>query len=213
MLALFALLLAGQNARAESDLGLWLSATVGKELGKRVEISVQEEFRFDQNISRLEEFLTEAAGAFRLHKVLRADLGFRIDYERDKTGLLVRRLMVFVAVRPRVRVGPVEIAYRGRFQAEARGALDEEDYRYALRNRIGVALVATRPWRPALSAEMFHRLGDGDTIRLQKVRLTAGVERELGDHEVQVYYRVEVAQDDPRDPTPHIIGISYQYMF
>ena len=203
--------LLGRSVHAESDVGLWLAASLDKKLGKRFDVSLEEEVRFDHDISRLEEFFTEASVTYRPHKLLRADLGLRVGYERNKAGVLERRLLGFAALRPRVRAGPIEISYRGRFQRESRGAFADDDWRNTLRNRITIALVKTDPWVPAVAAETFHRLGDGETIQFQKLRLTAGIERGLGDHEVEVYYRLEVLQNDPEDPTLHIIGIAYHY--
>jgi hypothetical protein len=46
---------------------------------------------------------------------------------------------------------------------------------------------------------------------LHKLRLTAGVGYELGDHQVELFYRVEIPQDDPTDPVLHILGLGYEY--
>jgi hypothetical protein len=86
-----------------------------------------------------------------------------------------------------------------------------EDLRHTLRNRLAAEYEGSKPIVPAVSVESFHRLGDGDTIHLRKIRLTAGASYDFGDHEVELFYRVELAQYDPLDPTPHIIGMGYRF--
>jgi hypothetical protein len=203
--------LVAANARAESDVQLWLEAGVAKKLSKRFELAFDQHLRFDEDLSRLQAIMPELTLSYRLHKMLKLALGYRFQYERDKNGELVIRHRGTIDVRPRYEIGPIELSLRARFQEEVRGSFASDDLRHTIRNRFAVALVGTKPWQPAISAEPFHRLGDGDTIRLQKVRLTAGVSYDFGDHEAEVYYRVEVAQDDPTDPTPHIMGVGYHY--
>jgi hypothetical protein len=205
-----ALVLAAAPARAETDLQTWFEAGLGRRLGKRVDLSFEQHLRFDQDVSRLQAVMPELGLAYRLHKLVRFGLGYRFIYERDKDGVLVIRHRLHAEARPRYELGPVEISYRLRYQEQIRDAT-ADGLRHTLRNRLQVALEKTRPWIPAVAAETFHRLGDGEAIRLRKLRLTAGVGYQLGDHEIELFYRVEILQDDPDDPIPHILGLGYEY--
>lgn len=204
-------LLAAPAGRAEADVQLWMEAGVSRQLDKRFELSFEQHLRFDQDVSRVQAVMPELSLSIRLHELLRLGLGYRFQYERDKDGVLVVRHRGHVDLRTSYDVGPLEVSYRARFTEEVRGSFASDDLRHTFRNRLAIELEATDPWAPAVAAETFHRLGDGDTIRLQKLRLTAGISRELGDHEIDLFYRVEVAQDDPTDPTPHIIGVGYHH--
>jgi hypothetical protein len=205
-----ALLLAASPVRAETDLQTWLEAGVGRRLAKRVDLSFEGHLRFDQDVSRLQAVMPELGLSYRLHKALRLGLGYRFIYERDKNGVMAIRHRLQAEARPRFELGPVEVSYRLRYQGQIRDAI-ADGLRHTLRNRLQVALGALRPWTPAIAAETFHRLGDGEGIRLRKLRLTAGVGYQLGDHEIGLFYRVEILQEDPRDPIPHILGLAYEY--
>jgi hypothetical protein len=198
-------------AHAESDLQLWLEPGIAKRFDKRWELSFDQHLRFDQNLSRVQAVMPELALAYRLHKLLRVGIGYRLQYERNKDGVMVLRHRGQVEVRPRYEIGGVQLTHRLRFQEEVRGSFASDDLRHTIRNRLAIALEVTKPLVPAISAETFHRLGDGDTIHLQKIRLTAGASYELDDSEIELFYRIEVAQYDPTDPTPHIIGVGYRY--
>lgn len=198
-------------SHAESDVQLWLEPGISMKLAKRLELSFDQHLRFDQDLSRVQAIMPELALAWRLHKKLRVGVGYRLQYERNNDGDLELRDRGHVEVRPRYKIGDVELTYRARYQLEVRGSWASEDLRHTLRNRFGVAYEGAKPVIPAVSVEPFHRLGDGDTIHLRKVRVTAGATYDFGDHEVELYYRIEVAQYDPMDPTPHIIGVGYRF--
>ena len=204
------LLLGAAPARAESDLQAWFEVGLGRRLHKRLDLSFEGHLRFDQDVSRLAAAMPELTLAFRLHKLLRLGLGYRFIYERDNDGVLVIRHLPFVQARARYELGPVELTYRLRYQVQIRGSISDE-LRHTVRNRLQVALKETKPWIPEIAAELFHRLGDGEAIRLQKLRLTAGVGYGFDDHQIELFYRVEILQNDPDDPTPHIIGLAYEY--
>ena len=61
--------------------------------------------------------------------------------------------------------------------------------------------------------ELFHDLGDGETVNFRKLRYTFGTEVELGDHELELYYRIDDPQDNPFEATEHILGLGYQISF
>lgn len=205
-----ALLLAAAPTRADADLQTWFEVGVSRQLHKRVDLSFEQHLRFDQDASRLQAVMPELALSYRLHKLVRFGLGYRFLYERDKDGVLVIRHRFHAEARPRYQLGPVEVSYRVRYQEQLRGPI-ADGLRHTLRNRLQVALETTRPWTPAVAAETFHRLGDREAIRFHKLRLTAGVGYELGDHQVELFYRVEIPQDDPTDPVLHILGLAYEY--
>jgi hypothetical protein len=203
------LLFTARSARAEDELQLWLEAGVAKELNKRFEVSFDQHLRFDQDISRAQSIMPEAGISMRVRKFLRLSLGYRLMYERNKLRQFEVRHRGFGDVRPRLKLGAIELNYRLRYQVEARPA---NDPRHTVRNRIAVELSRTAPWVPAISAESFHRLDDGP-VRLSKIRLTAGISYKFFNQEIELAYKVEVAQEDPTDPTPHVIGVGYHYTF
>jgi hypothetical protein len=204
----FAVALAGlpAAARADADPQLWLEAGGAWNLDKRFELSFDQHLRFDQDVSRLHSVMPELGVSYRLYDKVRVGIGYRFIYERDSAGSLEARHRPHGEGRVRHDVGPFELSYRLRFQAELRPG---DDVRHTLRNRVAVQLEETRPWTPTIAAEVFHRLAGDEPVEWRKLRLTAGVARELGDHEIELYYRVEILQLDPADPIPHVVGIGY----
>jgi hypothetical protein len=203
--------LAPSLARADSDAQLWLAAGASHDLTRRVAIELEQELRFDQDMSRVAAVLPELRAGVEVVSWLRLGGGYRFAYERDGSGDLVIRHRLDAEARPRVELGPVRLGYRLRFQEQLRGADGMDGFRHTLRNRVDARWRVARRLAPGASAEAFHSLGDGEAIRLHKLRFTFGTAIDLDTHEVELFYRLELPRDDPDDPTLHIVGLAYAF--
>lgn len=209
-LLLVAVVAVSPPARAESDAQLWLEAGASHDLSRRFELRFEQELRLDQDMSRVAAVLPGLRAGVEVVSWLRLGGGYRFAYERDGSGDMVIRHRLDAEARPRVDLGPVRLGYRLRYQEQLRGADGMDGFRHTLRNRVDVRWRIARRWGPEAAAEAFHSLGDGETIRLHKVRLTIGGAVDLDTHELELFYRLELPQDDPDDPTLHIVGLGYQ---
>ncbi len=199
------------TAHAESDVQLWFEAGLTKRVTRRIDVSLDQMLRFDQDVSRVEAVMPEAAATYRFHRMFRMSVGYRFIYGRDGDGEMVLRNRAFIDARLRHDVGPVQLTYRLRFQEEVRGSFSPEDLRHTLRNKLEGTLKLRKRWDASLSGETFHRLGDGDAVHLRRIRLLAGISYDRKKHTTTVFYGIEVAQVDPTAPTPHIIGVDYAF--
>lgn len=210
MLALAGLGAGAASARAD-DVQLWVAAGLEQPLARRLTLKVEPQLRLDRDLSRLAAVLGFVGVRYRVAEGLRVGAGYRAEYERNGDGELVLRHLLAADVSARRRLGPLQLSYRLRLQEQLRpGAGDFA--RATLRNQVALALPRWRRLRPAAALELFHALGDFDGATLDKVRLTAGVELDAeGGHSVEVFYRLELPQDDPTEPNAHIFGLTYLY--
>ena len=196
-------------ADVRADAQLWLEGGASLKAAKRVEVDVSPQVRFDQDVSRFSAFLPELTVHYRFERWLRAGAGYRLEYERDNDGVLVVRHRVSTDVRVRAALGNVRFDNRLMVMEQFRP--DTKDpYRAVIRERLVVSYQGFEAWAPFMSAEPFFILGDLDQFSYQKLRLTAGVDRGLRDHEVEVFVRAEL-HADAMDPTFYILGLGYHY--
>lgn len=210
LLGLLGLVLAGE-ARAESDVQLWTKAGVSGEVAEDVDFGVDLHLRFDENVSRVESLMPDAEIQYALQKWLRLGAGYRFQYMRNGDGDLVVRHRLHAEGSLRLDLDDVRLEYRLRFQEQIRPSSNDTT-RQSLRNRAKASYRGVDRWTPAATAELFHALGDGDTIHLDKYRLTAGIAYERKKWEVGVFYGLEVPVNVPIDEieaTLHIIGVGY----
>lgn len=204
-----ALGLAAAPAAAESQL--WLEAGVRHDVSKRLELGFDQHLRFDADISRVGSFMPEPGLAYKVKKWLRLGGGYRLEYERDKDGVMVVRHRLFAWGRLRHDAGDLRLGYRLQLQEQIRPDANPVN-RHVVRNRGELSYRGLGAVVPSGEIELHHILGEeGNTAHLGKVWLTAGVGYERGDVSFDVYYRAEVAQYDPDDPTVHILGVGAHY--
>ena len=188
-------------AAARADVELWTELGVRRDLGRHVQLSLDQQVRFDANVSRIGALIPEAGASIRLTRWLRASGGYRLEYERDKSGDLVLRHRPFASARGRVDLGPLRAEPRLQLQDDIRP--DKMDvHRPAARLRLAVSYRGARRWVPEASAETFHRTSD---LRADKLWLTLGGAR-TGPREVEAFYRLELA---PGEPLVSIVGLAF----
>lgn len=212
-IALSSLLAAPEEARAQSDVQLWTSASLRYRPARRVRIELEQNLRFDENISRLSSAMPGISVSYDPVRALRLGVGYRFIWERgDSSFGSAHRLHADARVRG--DVGRVSFSYRLRFQEKLVGEDGDGDgleTRHTLRNRVGLAVDTDSLVTPTLSAELYTRVGHGEGATLRKWRLTMGVDLDLDDHRVNLFYRVEASIEDEQDPTLHILGIGYRF--
>lgn len=76
-------LVSAQETKVVRDLRLWTGAKIQKTFAKDWTISLEEEIRFKNNISEINNFFTEVGLRYRINKNFALGGGFR--YTQDKT--------------------------------------------------------------------------------------------------------------------------------
>ncbi len=194
-------------AHAQNETQLWLAASATYKVSKPLRFSVTLHLRFDDDIARVAATMPEAEVQYRLLPWLRLQAAYRLARERNKDGAFENRHRLTGDVRGLFDMETIRFGYRLRFQETIR----PNNNRYAVRNRFQGSYRQFERARPFAALETFHRLGDGESIRLRKYRFTIGSGVPLGGHDVTVFYRIELPQDNPGDPTVHIVGLGYGY--
>ncbi|MDQ3341337.1 MAG: DUF2490 domain-containing protein [Myxococcota bacterium] len=186
------------------DLQLWAELGAKRKLSTRFAVTFDQHLRFDEDISRVSAVMPEAAVHVEA-RMFRASAGYRLEYERDRSGDLVIRHRFHAALRTRLELEPVRIDHRLQLQEQLRPASMDE-LRHTVRNRIEVSYRGFKRWSLAGSAEVFHDLDNGDAIHLDKSWLSVGGGYRKSGRDTDVFYRLELPHHDARSPIVHIFG-------
>lgn len=201
------LLLTATAARA--DVELWNELGVKYDVSDDVAVTFDQHIRFDQDVSRLGSFMPELGAGYRPKKWIGFAIGYRLEYERDNDGNMRTHHRFFARIRPRYDVGKVRFDYRLQLQDTLRPDDPDDRWRQTVRNRLDVSYREYKPWFPSVSAETHNTIDQN--FQLAKIWLTAGVAYSKKKEEVEIYYRAELPQADPMDPTVHIIGAAFHH--
>jgi len=193
-------------ARADNETQLWLSAQLRLRFTREVHLDIEQNLRFDDDVSHLGRVMPEAALGVRLTGWLRLSVGYRYAWVNDNNPDSRHRL--HGEARFGDSVGHFRWVTRVRYQATLR---DGRDTRHTLRGLFGVGIPNSSPVMPYLSMELFTDIDAYYGFSNRAWRGTAGIEIETRRHTLDLYYRLEIPMNDDRDPTLHIIGLSYGY--
>jgi hypothetical protein len=195
---------------ARGDVQQWTELGISTSLSKRWTLAFDQHLRFDQDISRVDSVMPEAAATYRVRKWLRVGAGYRLQYTRDGDDELVLRHRFHALVRARYDLGDVRLQYRIQYQEQLRPDAKDE-HRHTLRNRIEATYRHFEQWSPGASFETFHAIDKGDLVHTDKLRIKAGLEHDRNHWALELYYCAELPVEDAFDPVRHIVGVGVHY--
>jgi hypothetical protein len=200
----------GRVTRAETDGQLWLSAGVSWQLVKRVEVAFDQHLRFADDFSELDRIMPELTFGYRALDWLKLGAGYRFSRQRNNDDEWVYRHRLHVEARPALRWQRFGAEYRLRYQEQLRGIDASEGGRHTLRQRIKLRWAWSSDLTSYAAGEAFLALGGEDGTRITESEWTVGSSLELGDSELDLFYRLEVPTYTD-EPILHIIGLGYRY--
>ncbi len=188
----------------------WMEAGVGYTLPLDLSVELCAQLKLDESISRVKSVLPQVGLGYRPTEWLKISLGYRFIYERDKYGDFDYGHRVFLDGQTSLKVAMARLKYRLRFQDEWEWSRDGElKNRPTLRNMVGASFKATKWLRPAVSVEHFLAMEKLDSEPTRKWRVTAGPQFDIGQTEVELFYRLEIEHDNNLTNLAHIIGLSF----
>lgn len=202
-----------------TDLKLWSALGVEKSfIDKKLNLSLQHQFRFNSNITQVDNHFTQAGLQFKLNDHISLAYGFRyIQKNREDEGFATRHRSHF-DLTLKEKYKRLRLSGRVRFQEkhkvpEVFSDIPETKYRFRVK---GTYNLRKTKINPHASAEIFYVPESNEYTGFEKIRLTAGFNRKykkLGT--LNTYYRLEkqLASYSKTGPmfTYHIIGINYTF--
>ncbi len=194
----FVVLVSANTSVAQTDAELWASASLQYKLSKSLKLKFRQHLRLQDNMSELKSVMPELSIAVKFEKNFKLAAGYRYVYKRTGSGDFDTRHRLQADGLAFHAWGQFKLQYRVRLQS----LFKEDETKTVLRNRLKGQFGLSDKWEGAVAIEIFHLLDQG----LETLRLTVGAEREVGNHEWEVFYRYETALDD-NDEQLHILGV------
>ena len=198
----------GQDSTAVSDFELWSGLSVKKSfLDKKLDLELTQEFRFDDNSTRLDNFFTELGGSYEIIKGLSAGVGYRFIRNVKNSGS-INENRFNIDVQYKHKVDRLKLDYRFRYQNRRELGVSREDGNYPT-SKYRLRLKANyniKNWKldPYISAEGFYALETNsfnyvesiteteDVSGFEKLRFTLGTKYQLKKWlSIGAYYRIE----------------------
>jgi hypothetical protein len=236
VLALVSLLIFPLGAKAQQDIGSIVGAEFNKSIGKKINLSVQEEWRTRENFGSPERFTTTVGLDYKLNTYFTAGGAYdRVNFhrtgsdnatntgweKRDRWGVYldghIQRDKWLFSLRETYQQtytdGVVTRVTRNRINPQR-----------VLRSRLEADYSMDKKWQPFASLEAFNPLNNPSNNDTEKLRFQLGTNMRLSKHSnVKIYYRYDAFLDKHLEwkydiengsyDGRHYIGIKYSLSF
>lgn len=215
-LILFCLLIysfGNSQTKVIRDVEAWTGAKISKDVGERWEISLEEEFRMEHNMSQLYEVLTEAGVSYSFNKQWRLRINYRFIRNLTPSGDFETRFRINTDLSFRKDFNRFRIFWRGRIQSRT-----EKDETYStnnFRNRFAIKYnIRKSKLSPYFSAELFYGFSKIQDPGFSKLRFTFGSDYSLSQKsDINFFYRIESELNEVYPKSTHIFGLKYDFGF
>lgn len=190
---------------------LWTGATFRLRLNKSWAAEVEQQFRFDNNITSYGSSFTELGLRYKYNNHVGVKAGYRFTDRSGNVRIPDNRQRFNADVFFNIGSSKTDfvLSYRIRYQRSRIG--DEEtkprDY---LRNRLSMDYNLTKKTQPYVETELFYLFEDKNELRA--MRLTMGLNTQLTKQlELNTFYRLENELNVKRPERVRIIGVMLTY--
>lgn len=203
----------------ENDFEFWISGSYDHSVSKTIDFKIKQEFRLDDNASRLKKSYTTFRLDFDVNSWLRFQANYRFILNRRSNGLYGHRhrVMADLVLSPiSKRFG---LSNRVRFQSEVRTLNYSEKYGFSpansLRNTIKVNYRINRMYRPYADLDLRFLLRDARTpyhVGFDRHRVRVGLEiTHARKRTIDVYF-LQSLHWNIKDPMQRFaLGINYAW--
>lgn len=213
------LMMTSFSQESTTDIELWNNFSLTKEIGKKLEVELEEEIRFRENASKLDKLFTGLSAEYEIIKDLEAGLEFRLYRNtKNKGGIEFQK---------RIR-GTLEYSYKlNRFKIGLRTGLQNKDENlwlndvqttssiYNWRNKLSIQYnIPKTKLTPEFSSELFRVYEEEQEAKFNKLRLTLEFRFPiLKNTKMELFYRLDKALNIEIPTDTHIIGTGINYTF
>lgn len=211
------LCLKAQDTTVVRDLLLWSGVKIEKTFAKDWTLSLEEEIRFKQNISEVNNFFTEIGLRYRINKnfALQGNYRFTLDKKRDQSYESLSRYNL--DLRFKGKLDDISIHYRLRYQKEVQGMnlFDMNSfYIKHVRNRISIRYNNIRTLTPYISAEIFQAFTPYLQPQFDYYRFLAGIRYEPAEiGEFKLAWGFNRSLISSRPAMIYLFTLNYTYAF
>lgn len=200
----------------EQDAGLWTNITIEKKITRNLDATFTQEFRFDENITELGTFFSDAGIEYKFWKGFKAGIFYRYGFRQRPDGSFSQRHRVYFDLGYKRKFKRFEAGYRVRIQTQYSNINRSEAGNipfWYLRQKVHFGYNTKSRFDPYLDGEVWYRISPGWS-RFDNFRISAGVvARICKHHSVDLGYIIEHEFNVTFPVTSFISFLGYKISF
>lgn len=195
-----------------NDAGLWSSLSIEKKFSYKISASLSEEFRFNENITELSSFFTDAGIAFKFNDDIKISLCYRLINKKQMEDYHSIRHRFYFDLALRKKIKKLTPAFRLRLQEQQIDIYSSDAGKipeWHLRPKISLRYNMKGKWTPYLSSELFYHFA---VQEFDNARYTFGMERKISNKLDLDLFFLHQREFNVNSPTyDYIWGIGLNY--
>lgn len=202
---------------AQEDMSVWLRSALKIDVGDKSRLSIEEEFRFFENASMMEQNHTEIGFGTDLASRLDGGVFYRFIYETDRDRGYSIGHRTWIQMEYQLIDQDVEVSLRSRMQNTFENVYSSENGtnpEWYSRNKLNMAYKPRKAdWIPQASAEFWYRVGFPEGNFVDKYRLSFGLEyRPSKNFRWEFFYLYQKQIQVSNPSIEHVAGMSFTYL-
>ncbi len=195
------------------DFGIWTNLSLGKKVNNRLDFTLTESVRFDENATQLAQHLTSLTASFKITKKLSVSstLRYAQKFKYDKSINLKSRFQIGFLYK--VRIKNLGINLEERFQSQLTNVKRVDNWEIPsnyMRTRITVKYDFKKKIEPFFSTELFYNVG----VNFDNLRSRLGFSYEIDKFQsFKVFYMIDKEFNVKNPSTNYILGLGYKFSF
>jgi len=218
------LLFTGRFVAAQvNDAGLWTSLCLEKKITPRFSLELTEELRFNENVTELGTFFTEAGESYKVTKWFKVSAYYRFTNKRQIDDYYSKRHQISLDLTFRKKFKPIIIAFRTKFKGEYRDINSSEygrmPYIYS-ENKLTLKYDLRGKFQPYIFVETFtpiwrpEKTSRPQGVFLDQAKYCIGTDYTINRrHALNFYYLIQKEYNVNNPQCEFIGGIGYCYSF
>lgn len=209
--------LSGQETKVVQDIGLWTGVEVEKEFLKDWRVSLKQEFRFETNMSELDNYFTQGGLRYQVNRNFAFEAKYRYTRNKKKDDTFENKSRYSLDINYKGKIDFISVYYRLRYQkgVESMNLFDpREPYHKFIRHRVNIRYNDFKKIEPYLSSEFFQLFEMYEYSKWIGYRLLGGIIYEPGDWgEFRLAYGFERELNSTYPYLGYVLRLNYTYSF
>lgn len=201
----------------ENDFGSWTGIKLSKKLTSNLTASFEEEIRFKENLSQLDNFYSEAGVAYKINNALKISTDYRFNQKQRSDHSLSKRHRINLALAFEQKIKAIELNYRIKGQSEISDYYSSENGKLienTLRHKFSLNYDFNKRMSPTVATELFYPINVVSKNVCKKVRFIAGVKYEINKvNQIEINYLLDRERFTNNSRSDYVLQLGYHFQF
>lgn len=217
LLIITSIIIAVSSFSQQEDAEFWTGISLEKKINKKFTLGLSEEFRFNENVSRIEQFFTNVGLTYKISKNISWGVSYRFVQKQELDNTYNSSNKIYTDLRLKKSISRFSFSLRNRYQFKyvnlfSEGETNTDNY---LRNKLSIKYnVKKSPFTPFIGAETYLKLNKDEYKEIDRYRLTMGTSYKINkESKLSMFYRIEQDINVSEPIKANIFGLRYSYEF